>query len=42
MVTYPDFKQAHPGQTLLVCGCGASLNELHNPQGFVTIGVNDV
>jgi Glycosyl transferase family 2 len=27
---------------MLVCGCGESLNELSNPERFITIGVNDV
>ena len=42
MTTFSDNKNTHPGQTLIICGCGASLNEFHNPQDFVTIGVNDV
>ena len=29
-------------QAHLVCGCGASLSTLHDPERFVTIGVNDV
>lgn len=37
-----DFKNIHPGETLLVCGCGSSLHDLKNPQDFITIGVNDV
>ncbi len=37
-----DFRDRHRGDTLLVCGCGASLNELEHPEDFITIGVNDV
>ena len=29
-------------ETVLVCGCGESLNELEHPERFVTIRVNDV
>ncbi|MCD9185055.1 MAG: methyltransferase domain-containing protein [Pyrinomonadaceae bacterium] len=27
---------------MIVCGCGESLNDLTNPERFITIGVNDV
>lgn len=36
------WRGAHAGETIVVCGCGASLRELHSPERFVTIGVNDV
>jgi glycosyltransferase involved in cell wall biosynthesis len=36
------FKGAHAGETLVVCGCGASLNDFAHPERYVTIGVNDV
>ena len=37
-----DFKDIHKGQTIIVCGCGSSLNTLSNPGQYITIGVNDV
>jgi SAM-dependent methyltransferase len=37
-----SLKGAHNRDTVLVCGCGKSLNLLTYPTGFVTIGVNDV
>ena len=42
MKTLADFHNIHPGSTIIVCGCGESLNELTEPQRFITIGVNDV
>jgi glycosyltransferase involved in cell wall biosynthesis len=36
------FRNIHQGETIVVCGCGESLKELTRPQGFVTVGVNDV
>ncbi|MDH5182110.1 MAG: hypothetical protein OEY07_20815, partial [Gammaproteobacteria bacterium] len=36
------YRNAHAGETIIVCGCGASLNELHDPAAYITIGVNDV
>lgn len=36
------YRGRHAGETLLVCGCGASLSTLAHPERFVTIGVNDV
>ncbi|HEU4883648.1 MAG TPA: hypothetical protein VFT45_15415, partial [Longimicrobium sp.] len=36
------FKDRHSGETIIVCGCGASLNALPDPGRHVTIGVNDV
>ena len=40
--TLAGFRDFHQGATILVCGCGASLNELTGPERFITIGVNDV
>lgn len=39
---FADFRNRHAGGVILVCGCGESLNELAEPERFVTIGVNDV
>src|ERR1051326_7814104 len=36
-----DYRDIHRGETILVCGCGESLNLLDEPQRFITIGVND-
>ena len=40
--TLADFRDRHRSGTVLVCGCGESLNLLDHPERFVTIGVNDV
>jgi glycosyltransferase involved in cell wall biosynthesis len=37
-----DFRNYHAGETILVCGCGTSLNDVVSPERFITIGVNDV
>jgi hypothetical protein len=37
-----NFHNLHQGETIIVCGCGESLNELTQPERFITIGVNDV
>jgi GT2 family glycosyltransferase len=37
-----DFRRIHDGESIVVCGCGESLNELERPERFVTVGVNDV
>ncbi|MBW2739806.1 MAG: hypothetical protein JRE64_13370, partial [Deltaproteobacteria bacterium] len=37
-----EYHGLHHCETIIVCGCGASLNELKNPEFFITIGVNDV
>lgn len=37
-----SFSKVHLDEIILVCGCGQSLNELEQPQRFITIGVNDV
>ena len=42
MPDLPSFHGVHRGETIVVCGCGESLNDLANPEQFVTIGVNDV
>ena len=42
MNTLADFRNRHQGSTIVVCGCGESLNELTEPSRFITIGVNDV
>src|SRR5262245_2050327 len=40
--TCVDFRKRHAGETIIVCGCGASLKTLPIPAGCVTIGTNDV
>ncbi len=40
LLTY--FHDIHQSEIIVVCGCGESLNELENPENFITIGVNDV
>jgi hypothetical protein len=40
--TLASFKDVHKGETIIVCGCGESLNLLEHPERFVTIGVNDI
>ena len=42
MPSLASFRNRHSGETVLVCGCSESLNELSNPERFITIGVNDV
>jgi hypothetical protein len=42
MRTLDSFRDIHRGETIVVCGCGESLNELAHPERFITIGVNDV
>lgn len=39
---FSDYRNYHQNQNIIVCGCGSSLNELTDPQDFITIGVNDV
>jgi len=36
------FRDAHLGETIVVCGCGPSLKELPDPERMITLGVNDV
>jgi hypothetical protein len=40
--SFADFRDRHRGETVIVCGCGTSLALLEQPEGFVTIGVDDV
>jgi hypothetical protein len=40
--TLADFRGLHRGDTIIVCGCGPSLNLLTTPERVITIGVNDV
>lgn len=42
MQSLTSFRNRHEGEIVLVCSCGESLNELRNPERFLTIGVNDV
>lgn len=42
MKTLASFSNVHLSETILVCGCGQSLNELKQPERFITIGVNDI
>ena len=39
---YGNFIDKHKGETIIVCGCGRSLNEFKNPENYTTIGVNDI
>ena len=39
---FADFRDRHRGATIIVCGCGVSLNLLCRPERAVTIGVNDI
>ena len=39
---FAHYRDRHRGATIVVCGCGASLELLERPEHFVTIGVNDV
>ncbi len=36
------FQHLHDGETIIICGCGESVNALTDPEQFITIGVNDV
>jgi hypothetical protein len=40
--TLADFVGRHRGESLVVCGCGASLRDVPERPACVTIGVNDV
>lgn len=42
MTNLSVFQNLHQFETIVVCGCGESLNELNQPERFLTIGVNDV
>lgn len=37
-----EFRNIHKGSHILVCGLGSSLNQLENPEDYITIGVNDI
>lgn len=37
-----EYRDIHAGETIVVCGCGVSLNEFPLPSIYTTIGVNDV
>lgn len=37
-----DYRDAHRGADILVCGCGPSLSQLESPAAHLSIGVNDV
>ena len=39
--TLAGFRNRHRGRTIVVCGCGTSLNDFTEPDRFITIGVND-
>ena len=41
-VQVADYQGLHAGETIIVCGCGASLNLLEHPERDITIGVNDI
>ena len=42
MNSLSPFQNIHKDKTIIVCGCGESLNDLQGPERFITIGVNDV
>ena len=42
MRTISSFADIHRNKSIIVCGCGESLNDLAQPERFITIGVNDV
>ena len=42
MMDLASFQNVHSAESVVVCGCGQSLNELQHPERFITIGVNDV
>lgn len=37
-----QFKDAHRGESIVVCGCGESVEDLADPAAYTTIGVNDI
>lgn len=39
---FASFRGIHQDASILVCGCGESLNELAAPERCITVGVNDV
>jgi hypothetical protein len=40
--TLATYRDCHREATILVCGCGNSLNTLDIPDSTITVGVNDV
>ncbi len=42
MKSLSAFSKLNAEKTIIVCGCGESLNDLTQPERFITIGVNDV
>jgi hypothetical protein len=42
MKPFIAFRNEHEAGSIIVCGCGESLNQLSDPGRFTTIGVNDV
>ncbi len=42
MRTLASFANQHLDETIVVCGCGQSLNEFNQWERFTTIGVNDI
>ncbi|MBK8814443.1 MAG: hypothetical protein IPN42_02560 [Methylococcaceae bacterium] len=42
LATLASFKNVHQDETIIVCGCGESLNQFEQPERFITIGVNDI
>lgn len=42
MKTLSTFINVHQNSSIVVCGCGESLNDFQNYERFITIGVNDV
>jgi hypothetical protein len=42
MRTLSSFVNSQQNSSIVVCGCGRSLNDLARPEKFITIGVNDV
>ena len=42
MKTLTEFTNLYRETTIVICGCGESLNDLERPENFITIGVNDV
>ncbi len=42
MKNLAQFQNIHQTASIVVCGCGESLNDFNSPERFITIGVNDV
>ena len=39
---FRDWRDRHQGDTIIVCGCGRSVNDLPDPSKLLAIGVNDI